>query len=208
MSEERRAPIRLPGKREEPPSGDLRRFPPRSSCKVNDLESEDPALWYCIHTRSRHEEVVFQRLEDKRIPSFLPKLEVWSRRKDRRKKIEKALFPGYVFVHEVLNPHHRLEILKTPGVVKILGNEEGPLAVPDIQIESIQTILGGKSSVSPFPYLQEGQMVRVVEGPLKGCEGFLLKITEGKEKLVISVDLLQRSVAVEIDGASLEPVHL
>jgi transcriptional antiterminator NusG len=208
MSEERRAPIALPGKREEPASGDLHRSPPRSSCEVNDLGSEDLALWYCIHTRSRHEEVVFQRLEDKRIDSFLPKLEVWSRRKDRRKKIQKALFPGYIFVHEVLNPLHRLEILKTPGVVKILGNEKGPVAVPEIQIASIQTILGGKSAVSPFPYLKEGQIVRVVEGPLKGCEGFLLKIKEGKEKLVISVDLLQRSVAVEIDGASVEPIHL
>ena len=175
---------------------------------MSDIETENLPFWYCIHTRSRHEEVVSQRLEDKRIFSFLPKLEVWSRRKDRRKKIQKALFPGYIFVHEVLDPHHRLEILKTPGVVKILGNEGGPVAVPDIQIESIQTILGGKSAVSPFPYLKEGQIVRVVEGPLKGCEGFLLKIKEGKEKLVISVDLLQRSVAVEIDGGSVEPVHL
>jgi transcription termination/antitermination protein NusG len=173
---------------------------------IPDIESLP--LWYCLHTRSRHEEVVFQHLEVKRISSFLPRLEVWSRRKDRRKKIQKALFPGYVFVHEVLDPHHRLEILKTPGVVKILGNAKGPVAVPDIQIESIQTILGGKSAVSPFPYLKEGQIVRVVEGPLKGCEGFLLEIKEGKEKLVISVDLLQRSVAVEIDGASVEPVHL
>ena len=172
------------------------------------ISGEDLAFWYCLHTRSRHEEVVYHHLEDKRIQTFLPKLEVWSRRKDRRKKIQKALFPGYVFVHEILDPHHRLEILKTPGVVKILGNEKGPEPVPDIQIESIQTILGGKSAVSPFPYLREGQIVRVVEGPLKGSEGFLLKIKEGKEKLVISVDLLQRSVAVEIDGASVEPVSL
>ena len=68
--------------------------------------------------------------------------------------------------------------------------------------------LNGKSAVTPFPYLKEGQMVRVVYGPLKGSEGFLLKIKEGKEKLIISVDLLQRSVAVEIDGASVEPVTL
>jgi len=175
---------------------------------MSKMETDDLPLWYCLHTRSRHEEVVFQRLEEKKISSFLPKLEVWSRRKDRRKKIQKALFPGYVFVHEVMDPYHRLEILKTPGVVKILGNERGPVAVPDIQIESIQKILGGKSAVSPFPYLKEGQIVRVVEGPLKGCEGFLLKIKEGREKLVISVDLLQRSVAVEIDGASVEPVSL
>ncbi len=175
---------------------------------MTDFPDETLPLWYCIHTRSRHEDTVFQRLGDKRIEVFLPKLEVWSRRKDRKKKIQKALFPGYLFVHDSLNPYHRLEILKTPGVVKILGNERGPVAVPEPQIESIQTILGGKSAITPFPYLREGQLVRVVYGPLKGCEGFLLKIKEGKEKLIISVDLLQRSVAVEIDGASVEPVSL
>jgi len=175
---------------------------------MNDLWDETVPLWYCIHTRSRHEEVVYERFADKRIEAFLPKLEVWSRRKDRRKKIQKALFPGYLFVHDPLDPHHRLEILKTPGVVKILGNEKGPVPVPESQIESIKTILDGKSAVTPFPYLREGQLVRVVEGPLKGSEGFLLKIKEGKEKLIISVDLLQRSVAVEIHGASVEPVSL
>ena len=175
---------------------------------MNDFDYGNLTLWYCIHTRSRHEEMVFQRFGDKRLQAFLPKLEVWSRRKDRRKRIHKALFPGYLFVHEILDPHHRLEILKTPGVVRILGNERGPVPVPDSQIESIQTILNGKSAVSPFPYLKEGQMVRVVYGPLKGCEGFLLKIKEGKEKLVISLDLLQRSVAVEIDGAGVKPVSL
>ena len=175
---------------------------------MNDDLIEYISLWYCIHTRSRHEDVVYQRLVDKQIETFFPRLEVWSRRKDRKKKIQKALFPGYLFVHNPLDPHHRLEVLKTHGVVQVLGNEKGPLPVPDYQIESIQTILNGKSAVTPFPYLKEGQMVRVVYGPLKGSEGFLLKIKEGKEKLIISVDLLQRSVAVEIDGASVEPVSL
>lgn len=168
---------------------------------------ENIPLWYCLHTRSRHEDVVYQYLDKKGIHAFLPKLEVWSRRKDRRKKIQKALFAGYLFVNERLNPYCRLEIIKTPGVVRILGNEEGPMPVPEIQIESIRTILNGKAAVSPFPYLKEGQKVRVVDGPLKGCEGFLLKIKEEKEKLVISVDLLQRSVSVEIEGASVEPVR-
>ncbi len=166
----------------------------------------DLPFWYCLHTRSRHEEVVLHRLEDKRFQVFLPKLEVWSRRKDRRKKIQKALFPGYLFVHEQLDPRHRLEILKTPGVVQILGNEEGPVPVAENQIESIKKILNGKAAVSPFPYLKEGQMVRVVEGPMKDCEGFLLKIKEGKERLIISLELLKRSVSVEIDGLSVEPI--
>ncbi len=169
---------------------------------------ENLLRWYCIHTRSRHEEVVFQRLEEKKIHSFLPRLEVWSRRKDRRKKIQKALFPGYLFVHEILDPFHRLEILKTAGVVRLLGNEYGPSPVPDSQIDSIKTILDGKSAVTLVPYLREGQRVRVVYGPLKGCEGFLMKIMEGQEKLIISVDILQRSVSVEIDGPSVEPIRL
>ncbi len=167
----------------------------------------DVPLWYCLHTRSRHEEVVYQRLEKKGFLAFLPKLEVWSKRKDRRKRIQKALFPGYLFVNDILNPFRTLEILKTPGVAKILSNEKGPAPVPDAQIESIKKILSGKTAVFPFPYLKEGQIVRVVDGPLKGCQGFLLQIKEEKERLVISVDILQRSVSVEIEGASVEPIH-
>lgn len=170
------------------------------------MMDKDIAPWYCLYTRSRHEEAVYQRLTDKKIAAFLPKLEVWSRRKDRRKKIQKALFAGYLFVNEDLSHRIWLEILKTPGVVKILGNEAGPVPVPLIQIESIKRILDGKSAVSPFPYLREGQLVRVVDGPLKGCEGYLLKVKEGREKLIITVDLLKRSVAVEIEGASVEPI--
>ena len=171
-----------------------------------DYLNSDSSFWYCIHTRSRHEETVYQRLSNKNVQAFLPKLEVWSKRKDRRKRIQKALFPGYLFVYEILNPRLGLEILKTPGVVKILGNETGPVPVPDAQIESIKKILNGKAAVSPFPYLKEGQLVRIVDGPLRGCEGYLIKIKEEKEKLIISLDLLRRSVSVEIESASIEPV--
>ncbi len=170
------------------------------------MKEESTPCWYCVHTRSRHEDAVCQRFLDKRIEAFHPQMEAWSRRKDRRKKILKPLFPGYLFVHETLDHHRWLEILKTPGVVRILGNKDGPLPVPEIQIESIQTILNGKAAVSPFPYLREGQQVRVVDGPLKGCEGFLLKKKEEKESLIISLDILHRSVSVEISGASIEPV--
>ena len=171
-----------------------------------DSLNSDRSYWYCIHTRSRHEDAVYHRLSDKKFHVFLPKLEVWSKRKDRRKKIQKALFPGYLFVYENLHPRLGLEILKTPGVVRFLGNESGPLPVPESQIESVKKILNGKAAVSPFPYLKEGQRVRVVDGPLRGCEGFLIKIKEEKEKLVISIDLLQRSVSVEVDSSSIEPV--
>jgi len=172
---------------------------------MNLMNSNVP-FWYCVHTRSRHEDVVYQRLSGKNIHVFLPKMEVWSTRRDRRKKIQKALFSGYLFVHENLSPRTHLEILKTPGLVQILGNENGPQPVPDIQIESIQKIMSGKNAVSPFPYLKEGQRIRIVDGPLKDCEGYLLKKQAEKEKLIISVDLLKRSLSIEIEGASIEPV--
>jgi len=164
------------------------------------------ASWYCIHTRSRHENVVHNRLIEKGLNSFLPKMEVWSKRKDRKKKIHKVLFPGYLFVNDCLNHYKSLEILKTPGVVRILGNEQGPVPVPEAQIESIMRILDRGVVMNPIPYLKEGQLVRVVDGPLQGCEGFLSEVKEDKERLIISVDILKRSVAVEIEATSVEPV--
>ena len=101
------------------------------------LTTSNLSFWYCVHTRSRHEDVVYQRLSAKNIHAFLPKMEVWSTRRDRRKKVQKALFSGYLFVYENLSPQRHLEILKTPGLVKILGNERGPQPVPEIQIGSI-----------------------------------------------------------------------
>ncbi len=170
------------------------------------MAQNSDAPWYCVHTRSRHENVVQQRLAEKGLNSFLPMMEVWSKRKDRRKKIHKPLFSGYLFVNEYLNRHKGLEILKTPGVVQILGNEQGPLSVPESQIESIKRILDRGGVVNPIPYLKEGQLVRVADGPLQGCEGFLIEIKEGKQRLVISVDILKRSVSVEIEAESVEPV--
>jgi transcription antitermination factor NusG len=133
-------------------------------------------------------------------------MEVWSKRKDRKKKIHKVLFPGYLFVNDCLNHSKSLEILKTPGVVRILGNEQGPVPVPEAQIESIMRILDRGVVMNPIPYLKEGQLVRVVDGPLQGCEGFLSEVKEDKERLIISVDILKRSVAVEIEATSVEPV--
>ena len=170
------------------------------------MAQNSDASWYCVHTRSRHENVVYHRLTEKGLNSFLPKMEVWSKRKDRRRKIQKALFPGYLFVHERLDHLRRLEILKTSGVVRILGNEQGPAPVPEGQIESVKKILDGGVIINPIPYLKEGQLVRVVDGPLQGCEGFLIKVKEEKERLVISVDILKRSVSVEIEATSVEPV--
>src|ERR1700682_5623084 len=119
----------------------------------------------------------------------------WS---DRIKEVEVPLFPGYLFCR--MNPHNRLPVLMTPGVIQIVGVGKTPIPVEEEEIAAIQR--AGKSGLStmPWPYLQVGHMVRIEEGPLQGLTGIVLKIKSGL-KLVLSVNLLQRSVAVEIDGS-------
>ena len=167
--------------------------------------------WYAVYTRSRHEQQASLRLAEKSIETFFPRIEVWSQWKDRRKRIQKPLFAGYLFVHTEMDPYRRIEILETNGVVKILGaHNEGPLPIPDSQIDSIRRILTADVAFSYHPYLNVGDRVRVVAGPLAGAEGILLGHRSRKSgsssgvKLVVSVDLLNRAIAVEIDATLVE----
>lgn len=164
--------------------------------------------WYAIYTRSRHEQKVNDRLREKNIETFLPLIECWSRRKDRRKRIYLSLFPGYLFVRTLMDVDTRLDILKTESVVRILRNGGIPATIPDEQIDSIKTLMNSGVSPTPHPYLKEGMRVRVMGGPLIGIEGILLKTKPNKHRLIISVDLLQESVCVEIDELDVEPIHL
>jgi transcriptional antiterminator NusG len=164
--------------------------------------------WYATYTRSKHEQKVNDRLEKKNIETFLPLIERWSRRKDRRKKIHLPLFPGYLFVRTEMDVHTHLEILKTDSVVRVLCYNGKPAPIPDEQIHAIQVLVKNGMAVSPYPYLKEGMRVRVVNGPLIGVEGILLKTKPNKHRLVLSVDLLQESVSVEIDELDVEPIHL
>ena len=162
--------------------------------------------WYAIHTSSHHEQRVYERLVKKSIHAFLPKMEVWSRRKDRRKRIQVPLFPGYLFVNVDLDPYITLEILDTPGVAYILGNNGKFTPIPENQIASIQKLLKNDVLIKPYPYLKIGQRVRIVNGPLMGCEGILLKIKPNKQRLIVSIDLLKRSISAEIDEFDVEPI--
>ena len=164
--------------------------------------------WYATYTRSKHEQKVNDRLERKHIETFLPLIERWSRRKDRRKKIHLPLFPGYLFVRTEMDAHTHLEILKTDSVVRVLCYNGKPAPIPDEQINAIQVLVKNGMAVSPYPYLKEGMRVRVVNGPLIGVEGILIKTKPNKHRLVLSVDLLQESVSVEIDELDVEPIHL
>lgn len=162
--------------------------------------------WYAVHTASRHEQRVHDRLIEKSIHTFLPKMEVWSRRKDRRKRIQIPLFPGYLFVKAYLDNDIWLRVLKTPGVAYILTNGSKCTPIPENQITSIQTLLENDVLISPYPYLKIGQKVRIVNGPLMGCEGILLREKPNKERLIISIDLLKRSVCAEMHEADVEPI--
>ena len=164
--------------------------------------------WYAVYTQSRHEQKVYDRLLKKNIETFLPLIERWSRRKDRRKRINLPLFPGYLFVRTLMDAYSHLEILKTDSVVRILGNDGNPIPIPEEQIFAIQALIKSGMAVTPCTYLKEGMRVRVVNGPLIGIEGILLKAQPKKHRLVLSVDLLKESVSVEIDELDVEPVHL
>jgi len=164
------------------------------------------AQWYAVHTFCNHEQKVYERLIQQSIHSFLPKMEVWSRRKDRKKKIKVPLFPGYLFVNVYMNNETWLNILKTPGVAYVLGNNGKCTPIPETQILSIKTVLKNDVLIKPYPYLNIGQRVRVVSGLLEGCEGILIRKKPKKDRLVISLDLLKRSICVEIDSADVEPI--
>lgn len=162
--------------------------------------------WFAVYTRSRHEQKVNGRLVKKEIETFLPMAERWSRRRDRRQKIRVPLFPGYLFVRVCLEPHVYIEILKTESVVRILGHNGTPTPIPDEEISAIQTVVRSGLTLTPFPYLKEGQRVRVVNGPLYGIEGILVETKAKKNRLVISVDLLKESASVEIASEDVEPI--
>lgn len=159
--------------------------------------------WFVIHTKSRHEYKVHTGLVEKNLTTFLPEVEVWSTRKDRKKKIKIPLFPGYLFVEtDLSNNETKLGILKTSGVVRILGKKENSqqIPVPDETIEAIKRFLSKKADVFSLQYPQEGEPARIISGPFAGIEGIVVKSDLDKEMFVISIDILHRSVAVKLEG--------
>jgi len=160
--------------------------------------------WYAVRTRSRHEQRVTDRLTSKAFEVFYPTLEVWSQWKDRKTKVRKPMFPGYLFIQFELTREAWIEVLKTPGVANLLGYADEPTPVPQEQIHSVQTVLAAGVPVKPHPYLNIGDKVIVVEGPLKGAIGIFTGFDHKKGKLIISVDLLSRSIEVELESRAVE----
>jgi transcriptional antiterminator NusG len=160
---------------------------------------ESPEQWFAIWTRSRHEQVVREQLARKSYDVFLPTLTKWSRWKDRKKKIDWPLFPGYCFVR--FNPADPLPILKCTGVVSIVSSEGKPAAIPERELDSIRVLVGSALQFDPCPLLHEGMMVEVIHGPLKTVVGRLVRKDALRARLVLAVDLIGQAVSVEVDVA-------
>ena len=160
--------------------------------------------WFAIRVRPRYEKQVAQSIESKGVETFLPLYLERRRWSDRTQEIHTPLFDGYVFCH--INPAFRLPILVTPGVIHFVGIGKTPVPVEDSEIAAIQTVVGSGSAVRSCPFLREGDRVRVDDGPLRNVEGILLRTGE-TDQVVLSVTLLQRSMAGAVDWAWLTPIR-
>ncbi len=162
--------------------------------------------WYAVHVRSRHEFSVVETLTKAGKEAFLPTVERMRKWKDRKKMLEFPLFPGYLFVYMKKNTDDRLSLLKTKGVVQLLGTIPGEAeSVPEEQIDSLKKLVASKEVLDPYPYLKEGQKVRITRNALAGVEGILVE-KQGQHVLVISVDILQQGVSLKVDASEVEPV--
>ena len=161
--------------------------------------------WYVLHTRSRFEQVVFDGLEGKSLEAFLPKMTVVSKRRDRRKTIRVPIFPGYVFVKSDLNVYERLEIVKTIGVVRIVGNKDGPISVPDQSIDSLQIMVAGNNEILTGTRFKKGDRVIVVEGPFAGVTGAFVRY-KGGGRVVVAIEALGQYAAVNVPEEYVERI--
>jgi transcription antitermination factor NusG len=161
--------------------------------------------WYALRVRPRFEKVVATHLVHKGYEEYLPLYRSRRRWSDRFKEVDLPLFPGYIFCKfDVL---HRLPILLVPGVMSIVGSGKSPLAVSDTEIIAVQNVVKSGLTYEPSGFISTGQLARVERGPLRGLVGIVLA-TKKNCRLIISINLLQRSVAVEIESDSVKPVSI
>lgn len=169
------------------------------------LSENAEAQWYALHTRARHEKVVERRLREQGMETFLPMAQEIHRWSDRKKKVEVPLFSCYVFVHCALNATAKMSVYQVDSVLGFVGTRGVGQPIPEEQINGIRTVLSQSSPWRLHPFLKVGQRVRIRGGALDGVEGAFVS-ENGDHSLIISVDAIQRSMAVRIDGYDIEPV--
>jgi len=168
-------------------------------------ERPGPSSWYALHTRARHEKKIDANLQRTGITTFLPLVKETRRWSDRRKTVELPLFPCYVFVNMALTAKLRLAVLNTPGVLAFVGKNGAAIPISEQEIAQVHTVLAQRVPFGPSPFLKAGQRIRIRGGALDGMEG-ILSSQKGQAMLVISVEPIQRSIAVSISGYEFEPV--
>lgn len=164
---------------------------------------QHPLPWFALRSRSNFERVCAFSLSRKGYETFLPVYECRRRRWDRTVDVELPLFPGYLFCR--FDFQRRLPILMSPGIVNIVGGRTAPEPVPEAEIATVRAIVESHLRAEPWPFLEMGQPVRIFDGPLAGVEGILVD-SKGRHRLVVSITLLQRSIAAEIEARWVRPV--
>jgi transcription antitermination factor NusG len=172
----------------------------------NPVADEGEARWYAVQTRSRHEKMVTTQLRNKGINTFLPLITQTHRWSDRNKRVQLPLFPCYSFLRLDASLRKQVMVLQTPGVVGFVGVRGAGLPIPNREIEDIQTLLASDVPCTLYPFLKVGQRVRIRGGCLDGIEGILVA-RNGNRSLIVSIEMIQRSVAVSIEGYDVEPVQ-
>jgi transcription antitermination factor NusG len=159
--------------------------------------------WYAAHSCANHEKRVADQLANRGIENFLPQYESLRKWKDRRMKLKLPLFPGYVFVRTALRDS--LPVLQIPGVVRLVGFGGRPMAVPEAEVARIRDFLNKGFQAEPYPFLSVGSRIRIKSGPLAGLEGVLTR-HKGRQRVVLSIEMIQRSMVVDADASDLEPL--
>ena len=168
---------------------------------MNDRKLE--RLWYVLHTKSRHEKVVNDLLLKKSVEAYLPLLTMRSKRRDRKVMIRVPLFPGYLFVKTDLHPNSHLEVVKTVGAVRLLGNKQGPVPVSDQTIDSLQIMVDSNHPVTTGHRLKTGDQVMVVHGPFTGVVGTFVRYG-GKGRIIVNIEALGQHAGVEVSEEDVE----
>ena len=159
--------------------------------------------WYALHTKSRFENVVSNGLFKKSMDAFLPKIKVKSRRRDRKLMIRVPLFPGYIFVKTDLNPTEHIEILKTVGAVRLVGNKDGPISISDETIESLRIMIATENPIATGSRFKKGDRVMVVYGPFAGVTGTFVRY-RGKGRVMVNIEALGQYAGVDVGEDDVE----
>jgi transcription antitermination factor NusG len=176
---------------------------PPGSFPLQDDQSQ-PRSWLAAYTRSRHEQQVARQLEQKQLACLLPTYERLARWSDRAKRMRAPLFPGYVFVQ--VSAPERVRVLETAGVVSLVSRAGKAVTLSAQEIAQLQACCLRAGSIEPHPYLRIGRQVRVKHGPFAGWEGTLVE-KQNSRRLVIAIEQIMKAVAINIDGADVEPVN-